>query len=159
MIRFLKDRMSSISSDLYEEILKPNTRFFYKQRFFSTQPQCCLTFSWIELQMSLSCCLIHTGIIILRHFLYLIYLSPYLGQGLFMSYLCDLFLIFIFFFIMINSVISWKNTRLLFCLFFRIRPIIYWMITWMKNLNSYQVTKVQPQGVAHHLLDFLPILD
>ena len=24
MIRFLKDRMSSISSDLYEEILKPN---------------------------------------------------------------------------------------------------------------------------------------
>ena len=27
----------------------PNTRFFYKQRFFSSQPQRCLTLSWIEL--------------------------------------------------------------------------------------------------------------
>ena len=26
---------------------------FYKWRFFSTQPQCCLTFLWIELQMLL----------------------------------------------------------------------------------------------------------
>ena len=42
--------------------------FFYKQRFFSTQPQCCLTFSWIELQMMVRCCLIHTSSIILRHF-------------------------------------------------------------------------------------------
>ena len=25
------------------------TRFFYKKRFFSSQPQCCLTFSWIQL--------------------------------------------------------------------------------------------------------------
>ena len=29
------------------------TRFFYKQRFFSAQPQCCLTFKWIEPQMLL----------------------------------------------------------------------------------------------------------
>ena len=28
--------------------------FFYKQRFFSAQPQCCLTFSWIELKMLLN---------------------------------------------------------------------------------------------------------
>ena len=33
--------------------------FFYKQRFFSTQPQCCLIFSWIEPQMLLGCWLIH----------------------------------------------------------------------------------------------------
>ena len=30
--------------------------FFYKQRFFSTQRQCCLTFSWIKPQILLSCC-------------------------------------------------------------------------------------------------------
>ena len=29
------------------------------QAFFSTQPRCCLTFSGIELQMLLRCCLIH----------------------------------------------------------------------------------------------------
>ena len=32
-----------------------STRFFYKQHFFSTQPHCCLTFSWSELQMLLRC--------------------------------------------------------------------------------------------------------
>ena len=47
--------------------------FFYKQRFFSTHPQCCLIFSWIELQMLLRCCLIHLSIIIPRHFFYLLY--------------------------------------------------------------------------------------
>ena len=31
--------------------------------FFSTQPQCCLTFFWIELQMLLRCWLIHITII------------------------------------------------------------------------------------------------
>ena len=36
-----------------------NTGFFYKQSLFSTQPQCCLTFSWIKLKMLLRCCLIH----------------------------------------------------------------------------------------------------
>ena len=61
----------------------PTTRFFHKQRFFSTQPQCCSTFLWIELQMLLRCCLIHISIIILRHFLYLLYLCPWLDIGLF----------------------------------------------------------------------------
>ena len=23
-----------------------------------------------------------------------------------------------------------------------------WMITWMKNVNNFQIAKVQPQGVA-----------
>ena len=40
--------------------------FFYKQRFFLSQPQCRLTFSLIELQMLLRCCLIHMTIIIVR---------------------------------------------------------------------------------------------
>ena len=46
--------------------------FFYKQRLFSTHPHCCLTFSWIELQMLLRCCLKHITIVILRHILYLV---------------------------------------------------------------------------------------
>ena len=58
---------------------------------FSTQSQCCLTFSCTELQVLLRCCLIHISIIILRHFLYLLYLCPCLVLGLFKSYLCDLF--------------------------------------------------------------------
>ena len=24
----------------------------------------------------------------------------------------------------------------------------FWMTTWMKNVNSFQIAKVQPQGVA-----------
>ena len=45
-----------------------------KYTLFSTQPQCYLTFSRIELQMLLRCCLIHISIIMLRHFLYFLYL-------------------------------------------------------------------------------------
>ena len=48
--------------------------FFYKQRFFLTQPQCCLTFSRIEIQIVLRCRLIHIATTILIHILYLIYL-------------------------------------------------------------------------------------
>ena len=71
------------------------TSFLYKKRFFSNQPQCCFTFTWIELQMLLRSCLIHINIIT-RQFLYYLYLCPCLDLGLFMSYLSDLFFIFIF---------------------------------------------------------------
>ena len=97
--------------------------FFYKQRFFSTQPQCCLTFLWIELQMLLRCCLIQTSIIILRNFLYLPYLCLCLDLGLFFvvpkftSYIRDLFFIFIFIFNTINSIVSVIQTYLFFFLF------------------------------------------
>ena len=30
------------------------------------------------------------------------------------------------------------------------------MITWMKKVNNFQIAKVQPQGVASLLRDFLP---
>ena len=69
---------------------KLNTCFFYKQRFFSAQPNFCLTFWWIELQMLLRCCLTHISIVIMRHFLHLLYLCPCQNLVLFMSYLCDL---------------------------------------------------------------------
>ena len=43
--------------------------------FFSTQPHCCLTFQWIQHQMLHSYCLMHTTIIILRHFIFSILVS------------------------------------------------------------------------------------
>ena len=100
------------------------TRFLKKQRFFSAQPRCYLTFLWIELEMLLRCCLIHKSII-LRHILYLLYLRPYLDLSLYMSYLCDLIFIFTFIFIMINHIISWIQSYMFFCLVFRICPIIF----------------------------------
>ena len=72
-----------------------------------------LNFSWIVLQMLLRCCLIHVIIIILRPILYLVYFYPYLGLGLFMSYLRDLVFIFSLIFIAINHVKSLKQTHLL----------------------------------------------
>ena len=95
----------------------------YKKRFFSTQPRYCLTFSWIELEMLLRWFLIDKSIIILRHFLYLLDLCPCLDLGLFMSYLCDLFLNFIFILIVITRIISWIQIYMLFSLFFRVWPI------------------------------------
>ena len=68
--------------------------FLYKQCFFSTQPQCCLIFSWIEPQMFLRCCLIYISIIIPRHFLYLLYLYPCLDVGL--IYVLSIWSFFIF---------------------------------------------------------------
>ena len=99
--------------------------FFYNQCFFSTQLQCCLTFNefLMKLQVLLRCCLIHKSIIILTHFLYLLHLCACLELSLFMSYLCDLFFIFIFIFTMINGVISQIQAYMLVCLFLRICPI------------------------------------
>ena len=114
---------------LFDEKAGTNSKkihsFFYSQRFFKTQPQCCLTSSRIELQMLLSCCLIYISIIILRHFLYFLYLCPCLDLGLFMLYLFDLFFIFIFIFMMINRIIQSIQKHLFFCLFFRICSIIF----------------------------------
>ena len=101
------------------------------QRFFSTQPQGCLTFSWIELQMLLRCCLVHVSIIILRHFLYLQYLCSWQDLCLFMLYPYDLFFISIFIFIMINCIILWIQTHLFFYLFFKICPIIFGWRMWI----------------------------
>ena len=87
------------------------TRFFYKQHCFSTQPQCCLAFSWIQLQTLLRSCLLHITIIVLRHILYLVQSCPWLDLVLFMLYLCDLFFIFSLICITINHIISLKLTH------------------------------------------------
>ena len=121
------------------------TRFFWKATLVSTQLQCCLTFSWVELQMLLRCCLIHKSIITLKHFLYLLYLRPCLDLGLFLLYLCDLIFIFILIFVMINRM---NTDTLVLLLIFQNMSYYLWMITWMKNVHNFWVGKVQPQCVV-----------
>ena len=89
---------------------------------------------------------IHVSIIILRQFLYSLYLCPYIDLGIFVWYLCDLFFIFIFIFIMIDRIMSGIQTHFFFCLFFRIGMSYYfWMITSIKNVNKIQIAKIQPR--------------
>ena len=130
---------------ILERVLR-YTFFLYKERFFSTQPCSCLTFSWIELQILVRCCLIHVSIVIMRHFLYLLYLSPYLDLGLLLSYLYDLFFI---------NLMNTETPVLL--LIFQNMSHYFYMIAWMKSVKNSHIAKVQPQGVAQHLLNFLPI--
>ena len=111
---------------------------FFISNAISIQPQCCLIFSWIKLQKSLRCCLINVSIFILRHFLYFLYLCPYLDLGLFLSYLCDLFFIFVFILTMINHIIPSKQGHL-FC--FRVLWIFHIIFGW-------RLAKVQSKGVA-----------
>ena len=108
-----KNRLNTslVDCQLFRVFVFCRTRLcFIRDTFFSTQPQCSLTFSQIEPQVLVGCCLIHISIIILRHFLcLLVYVSPCLDVGLFMSYLCDL--LFFFTFIIINHIISLKQNR------------------------------------------------
>ena len=64
----------------------------------------------MEPQVLVVCCLIHISIIIMRHVLcLLVYVSPCLDVGLFMLYL--FYLLFFFTFIIINHIISLKQTN------------------------------------------------
>ena len=67
--------------------------------------------------MLLRCCLIHIATIILRHILCLVYLCPWLGLSIFMSYLCDRIFIFSLIFIAIN------HTYLFFVHFLEYLPL------------------------------------
>ena len=75
---------------------------FYLEHFFSTQPQCYLTFTWTKLQ-------ILTGVDET-----LLILTFCLELELFISCLCDLFFIFIIILTIINLIISWIQTHLFF---------------------------------------------
>ena len=120
------------------------TRLFYKQRFFSTQPLSCLTFSWFELQILLKCWLIHISIISIFKDRYILYLLHLLGLSLFMSYLYDLFFIF-----RCHFHVSWKQiifrfqkfslrVLLSFCLIFRqFQPgVAYKSVAYKKACTS-----------------------
>ena len=120
------------------------TLFFTSNNFFNLA-SVLLKFSWTGLEVLLRCCLIPVTIIIMRHTLYLVYLCPCLGLGLFTSYLCDL--CFIFSLIAINHITSFKQTYLLSVHFQNISHYS-WMILWLKKVNNFQTAKVQPQGLA-----------
>ena len=115
-------------------------KFFYKQCFFFNSASMLLNFlmNWALL---LKCCLIHISIII--HVLYLLHLCPCLDLRLFLSYLSNLFFIFIFIFIMINRIASWIQTHLFFCLLFKICPLIICLI-----FSQYQ-SSVAYESVAY----------
>ena len=100
--------------------------------------------------MLLRCCLIQIIIIILRFILYLIYLCTSPGQGLFMSYLHDLFFIFSIIFIVIYHITTFKQTYLFFVHF------LGYLLLY-KRVKNFQKVKVRPQGAASLLLNFLPI--
>ena len=38
--------------------------------------------------------------------------------------------------------------KLVLLLIFENMSHYFWMITWMKNVNNFQIAKVRPQGVA-----------
>ena len=84
----------------------------------------------------------------------LLYLCPCLELDLFMSYICDLFFIYIFIFIIITCM---DTEALVILLIFKNMSYNFWVITWMRNVNNFQIVKVQSQGVKYHLLDFLAI--
>ena len=91
-----------------------NTRLFYKQRIFSTQPQFCLTFH----ELNFKCCLAiantysnHYGE---THFVFSIFMSMSRPRSILMPYLCDPFFIPTLIFIVINHITSFKQSSLLF---------------------------------------------
>ena len=71
------------------------THFFISNAFFY------LTFSLTELQMLLRCRLINISIIIVRHFLYLLYLCPCIGQFI------NLSRIYVIYFSFLSSFALW----------------------------------------------------
>ena len=99
---------------------------FLKQHFSSTQLHSCLSFHELS---HIYIAIIHIAIITLRYILYLVYLC-----------LCDLFLIFCLIFIVINHLISLKQTHV-FSHNFQNSSYYFWMITRMKKATNFQIAK------------------
>ena len=49
---------------------------------------------------------------------------------------------------LINRIVSWVQIHLFFMLICLEDVYYFWMQRWMKNVNNFQIAKVQPQGVA-----------
>ena len=71
-----------------------------------------------------------------------------LDLGLYMSSLCKTFFISIFIFILINQIISWKQTHLFLLFVFQSTFYYFWTVTSMKYESNFHTEKVQLQGVA-----------
>ena len=98
--------------------------------------------------MLLRCCLIHTTIIILRYFLYLLYLLVSMSR-LRSTFVVSMWSHFDFHLHYHYDICTWSFACFLeYVLLFRMMP-------GMKNVNNFPIVKVQPQSVA--VLDFLRI--
>ena len=141
--------------------------FLVSKAFFQLSISVTWTFSWIKLQMLLRCCLIHVSIVIMRHFLYLLYLCPCLSMSRPRSFPIAFMWSIFHFHLHFHYNLSYNlmNTDalvLLLVLFtllliFQYMSYYSWMITRMKNAKNLQISQVQPQNVASHFLYFLPI--
>ena len=87
----------------------------------------------------------------LRHILQLVYLCPCVGLSLFNFYPKDLFFILSLIFIVINHITS-LNRRNCFLYIFQNISYYFWMITWMKKANNFQIPKVLLDCFAQLLL-------
>ena len=120
------------------------TRFFYKQRSFSTLPQYCLTFSWFELQMLLRCYLIHIRIIIMRHYAEILFILHFFSMSRPRTmYIVSVWSIFHFHlhFHYDQSYNLMNTVILVSLLIFENMSYHFWIITWVKNANNLQITK------------------
>ena len=73
-----------------------------------------------------------------------------------MLYLQDLIVILSLIFIVINHIITLKQTHLFFNYIFWNISYYFWILTWMRKANKFRIAKVQPSGFAKILVDFLP---
>ena len=126
--------------------------FIYTQRLFSTQPQCCLTFRGIELQMLLRCYLIHITIFI--HFIFSIFVSIFQAQ----VYLCR-FLVICFSFSVSFSLslnLYFVKTGALPCLLYIFQNISchFWMTTRTKKENNFKYRKFSVRVLLSFCLIF-----
>ena len=85
--------------------------------------------------------------IMLGYILHLVHLCPRLGLYLFMSYICDLFFIFSFVFVVIDHITSLKQTHLFFVRFSEHR-LLFLDDNVDEKSEQFQIANVQPQGVA-----------
>ena len=117
---------------------KTCTRFFHKQRFFLSQAQCCLTFSWIELQMLLRSCLIVT------HFAFSIFVSMSMSRSIFILSIWSTFHFQPDFLCNQPQSILLKQRYICFCTFFWNTSYYFWKVTLMNKANNFQIAQVQP---------------
>ena len=122
----------SSRSPLLRYVFSGKYEFYYKLLFFNSA-SVLLNFFMNWASNVARCCLMHENIIILIHFLYLLYLSPCLDLGLFMIY-------FSFSSLFPLWLVLWIQTHLFFCLFFKICPNIFrWEGEWkMWLIFQYQ---------------------
>ena len=92
------------------------------------------------------------SIIMPKHFLYLVYVRPCLDVDLFMTYLCDLF--FFFTLIIINQIISLKQTHFFFCKFFQNTPYYFWKSKESKRKKRKQIIFNKQKFSLRVLLSF-----